>query len=207
MSSNSSIVIENLCSLSPDIGIACLYGDYKDKANQTLVHILGGLLHQFLTTSQKPIPDKVTQKLQDIRFQCKKIEAEDNFDLLKTQLQQLKRAFICIDAIDELEPKVRRQLLDVLKRLSTHNTRLFLTGRGHVENEVEKYFQVAQDCIVNISASDQDIQEFVRQQIKEGSDQDPEAMDEVLAKEIEDAIVKRSQGMYVPKHELGIKTI
>ena len=181
-----------------------MYADYKDTTNQTLVHILGCFLRQLL---QKPIPNTVTQKLQDIRFQCKKIEAKDNFDLLKIQLQQLKRTFICIDAIDELDPKVRRQLLGELKKLNTHNTRLFLTGRSHIESEVEKYFQVAQDCIVTISASDQDVREFVRQQIKEDSDQDSEAMDEVLAKEIEDAIVRRSQGMYVPKHEVGIKTI
>ena len=176
-----------------------MYADYKDKTNQTLVHILGSLLRQLLTTSQKPIPDKVTQKLRDIKYQDKKIEAEDNLDLLETRLQQLGRAYICIDAIDELEPKVRQQLLNALKKLGTNHTRLFLTGRGHIENEVEKHFQVAQEYIIPINASHQDIRKFVKQQIQE--DPDSEAMNEELAKDIEDAIVGKSQGMYVAEHE------
>ena len=136
----------------------------------------------------------MTQKLRGLKFQGKKIEAKDNLDLLETQLQQLRRAYICIDAIDELELKVRRELLDVLKKLSTNNTRLFLTGRSHIEHEVEKYFQVAQEYIVTISASDQDIQQFVKKQIE---DDNSDTMDEVLAKDIEDAIVRKAQGMYV----------
>ncbi|RPB22615.1 hypothetical protein L211DRAFT_764114, partial [Terfezia boudieri ATCC MYA-4762] len=50
----SSVVIDDLYSqfhkVHPNIGIACLYGDYKDEKNQTLVHILGSFLRQFLTT-------------------------------------------------------------------------------------------------------------------------------------------------------------
>lgn len=116
--------------------------------------------------------------------------------LLQIRLHQLNRAFICIDAIDELEPKVRRQLFNTLKDLCTKNTRVFLTGRGHVENEVQKCFQVTRN--ITLSASHQDIQLFVRQEIKENSS---EAMDDVLAKDIEDAIIKRSKGMYVKDFE------
>ena len=170
-----------------------MYADYKDQNSQTLVHILGSLLHQFLTTAQQPIPDEVVKKLRDIRHQGKKVGTDDILALLKIRLQQFKRAFICIDAVDELEPKARRQLLDTLKGLKTNNTRLFLTGRGHVENEVRECFQVTQACTVIISASEQDIGAFVQQQIMD--DPYPDAMDEVLEKDIVDAIFKKSQGM------------
>ena len=176
-----------------------MYADYNDRTNQTLVHILGSFLGQFLTTSRNPIPDKVVQKLMDLQDQRKNTGIEDNLELLGTLLQQLKHAFICIDAIDELEPKVRRQLFPVLKKLSPNNTRIFLTGRGHSENEVDKHFRVAQECIITISASHQDIREFVRQQIQD--DDDIEAIDEALAKDIEDAIVGKSQGMYVTEYK------
>ena len=128
-----------------------------------------------------------------IRNQGNKVGKEDILALLKIRLHQFQRAFICIDATDELEPTVLRQLLIVLKDLITNDTRLFLTGRGHIESEIQKYLQVAQRYTATITASQQDIQEFVEQQIKE--DLNPDAMNETLAKDIVDAILKKSQGM------------
>ena len=171
-----------------------MYADYKDQSSQTLVHILGSLLHQFLTNTQTPVLDEIVQKLQKIQHQARKLETGDTLALLKQRLYQLKRAYICIDAIDELEPQVLQQLLNVFKELVTSNntnTRLFLTGRGHIEIEVQRRLQVVHK--VDISASQQDIQEFIRQQIT--NDVNPDAMDEGLAKEIVDTIIKKSQGM------------
>ena len=167
-----------------------LYADYKDQTNQTLVHILGSFLRQFLATAQELIPEEVIEKLLEIRHLGGKVGTEDNLALLKIQLNHFKRAFICIDAIDELEPKVRRQLLDILKELGTY---LFLTGRHHIEDEVQQRLQVMQRYKIIISASQQDIQEFVQQQIID--DPNGDAMDKVLEKDIVDAITKKSQGM------------
>ena len=191
----SSAVIDYLYSQfhqHPTIGIACLYADYKDQNSQTLVNILGTFLHQLLTTTTEPIPDKVLDELQDIKNRRGKLGTEDCLVLLKIRLHQLKCAFICIDAVDELEPKVRRELLNILKELCTENIRLFLTGRQHIESDVQKCFQ--QKYRVIISASQQDIEVFLRKQIHD----DPyaeDAMDQALEKDIIDTIVKRSHGM------------
>ena len=170
-----------------------MYADYKDQNNQTLVHILGCLLHQFLTTAQQPIPNEVVKRLQDIRNKASKVGTEDILALLKIRLKQFKRAFICIDAADELEPRVLQQLLRVMKDIVTNDTRLFLTGRGHIESEIQKHLQVAQRYKATISARKQDIQKFVEQEIMD--DLNSDAMDEVLAKDIADAIIGRSHGM------------
>ena len=170
-----------------------MYADYKDQNNQTPVHILGSFLHQFLTTVQQPIPDEVVQKLHDIRHQGKKVETGDILALLKIRLKQFKRAFICIDAADELEPKVLQQLLRELKDLVTNDTRLFLTGRSHIRSEIQKHLQVTKNFGATISANQQDIQRFVEQQIMD--DLNSDAMDNVLANDIMDAIIERSQGM------------
>ena len=193
----SSVVVDNLYfqfHKHDKIGIACLYADYKDQTNQTVPHILGSFLRQFLTSVPEPIPDEVIQKLEDIHHGGRKAETVDILVLLKIRLQQLKCSFICIDAVDELEPKARQQLLNILKELNTNkNTRLFFTGRGHIETEVQQRFGDAQRY--DVSANHQDIRGFVRQQIKEDHDLNPEAMDNVLAKCIEDAIVEKSKGM------------
>ena len=188
----SSVVIDDLRSRCPDIGVACLYADYKDQANQTLYHILGTFLRQLLTTAQEPIPDEIIEKLRSIQREGGRV-GDDNLPLLKIRLNQLERAFICIDAVDELESKVRRQLLNALKELSTNNTRLFLTGRSHMKTEVQECFQATGAFTVTITANERDIETFVRQQIRD--DPDPDAIDEVLERDIIGAIIKKSQGM------------
>lgn len=161
-----------------------------------MVHILGSLLRQLLATSQEPILDEVIQKLQKIQFLGGSLGKEDALALLKIRFHQLRRVYICVDAVDELEPKVRQEVLDIYKEFSTYNnTRLFITGRDHIEGEVQKRFKVEQGYKVKISANYQDIREFVRQQIKEDEDLNPEAMDKALAQDIEDAIIEKSKGM------------
>ena len=176
-----------------------MYADYKDQANQTLAPILGTFLRQLLTTAQESIPDEVIKKLHDIQRQGGKVGDEDNLALLKTLFHQhqLKHAYICIDGVDELEPKVRQQLLKTLQELVTmtggRNIHLFLTGRDHIKSEVQNCFQVIQKYSVVISANEQDIKTFVGQQIME--DSNPDAMDKLLEKDIIDAIIRKSQGM------------
>ena len=172
-----------------------MYADHKDQINQNLGHILGSFLHQLLTSASEPIPipDKITQKLHHIQRQRGKPGVEDILTLLKIWLDQLKCAFICIDAVDELEPQVRRQLLNKLKELGTNNIRLFLTGRQHIESEIQKCFQVEDKYRVIISPHCDDIQEFLQQQIRD--DVIEGAMDEVLEKNIISVIIKKSQDM------------
>ena len=197
----SSIVIDDLYARLNEqshVGIACLYADYKDQSNQTLVPILGSFLRQFLTSAPVPISDEVIQKLHTIKHQGRKPGTDDILALLKIRLHQLKRAFICIDALDELEAKIRQQLLSHLQDLAADNKNiyLFFTARGHIESEVQKRLkEVTEEYRVEISASPQDIQRFVRQQIKEDHDLNSEAMDTVLTKNIEDAIIENSKGM------------
>ena len=191
----SSVVIDDLRSRCPNV--ACLYADYKDQNNQTLVNILGTFLRQFLATTQTPMPDEVTNKLHDIQREGGKVGFQDNLALLRIQLHHLKCAFICIDAIDELDPDVRWKLLKELKELDTENTRtrIFLTGREHVASEVQKQFQIPERNKVIISATRQDIEEFLNQKIQENRERDSAAMDDILAKAIVDTIIEKSQGM------------
>ena len=60
---------------------------------------------------------------------------------------------------------------------------------------MQKRLQVLPKYQVVISASEQDIQEFLGQQIKD--DLNPDAMDEVLEKNIVAVITEKSQGIYV----------
>ena len=148
-----------------------------------------------LAPSQTPIPAEITTRLHAIQRENGKVGLQDILALLKIQLHQIKCAFICIDGLDELNPDVRWKLLKELKALGPKNTRLFLTGRNHIESEVRKQFQTVEENKVIISATRQDIEEFVNQKIQENCNREPDAIDDVLAKAIIDTIFEKSQGM------------
>ena len=102
------------------IGIAYLYSDYRDQKAQTFVPILGTLLQQLLLGIS--LPQEVRDSLENIKKYGRNPSMYDLLALLETTLKHLKRAFICIDALDELEAKTRSQLLQVIGHLTTHTT-------------------------------------------------------------------------------------
>lgn len=190
-------MIDNLNARFPSLGVAWLYSDYRNASNQTLVNILGSFLRQFLT-SLPHIPGNLQARLEDIRKKYKSLETTDALDMLKHALQELEGSFICIDALDELEPNTRRQLLEKLKELSIYKSnrhRLFLTGREHIKSEIHGKFNVPSKYEVEITASIDDIRKFLLKELAE--DINPGAMDKQLEGEIVEELSKRSQGMYV----------
>ena len=193
---NSSIVIDDLTSrlVKPSmakVGIAYLYSDYRDQNAQTLLPILGTLLQQFLFGIPiVRLPQEARDRLKKIAGKASK---EDLLALLQTTLQNLECAFICIDALDELEAKTRKHLLREIKCLVTHNDslRVFLTARTHIKVEVE--IQVLSTISVEITAHPNDIRSYLKREIAD--DANPDDMDNALQSEIITSLVERSQQM------------
>ena len=176
------------------VGIAYLYADYRDQTAQTIVHILGSLLQQFLFgISPLGIPQKVRDTLEDMNKRGKNPSKDDLLALLQITLQHLECAFICIDALDELETKTRSQLLQEISHLIAQSTckslRVFLTGRKHIQAEVQKLSKIS----VEIVAHPDDIRSYLKREIE--ADENPDSMDEVLRDEIVTTLVERSQQM------------
>ncbi|RPB25174.1 hypothetical protein L211DRAFT_783598, partial [Terfezia boudieri ATCC MYA-4762] len=196
----SSLVIDHLCpKVTEKTSIVCLYADYRDWDNQTLVHILGSFLHQLLTgATLLHIPDQIIQTLKQVKKPNTQVELGGILAMLKLISPQLDGLFVCIDALDELEPQTRRDLLEVLSnelQLGTKNTRLFFTGRPHMEKEVQSYFNIPQELEVKIIANENDIRHYLSHKIAEDRCANPDAIDEALETEILVSLVARSQGM------------
>ncbi|KAF8421814.1 ankyrin repeat-containing domain protein [Tirmania nivea] len=217
----SSLVIDYLCSqvtgrTTHQTSIACLYADYRDRDNQTLVNILGSFLHQFLTSSSiLHIPDQVIKTLKEVKKRNTKVEFGDVLAMLKLILEQFDDSFLCIDALDELEPQTRRKLLDILSnklQVGTKAPRLFFTGRLHIQSEVQTYFKIRQEQEVKVIANENDIRKFLLHKIAEDRRVNPDMMNQVLENEILSMLITRSQGMYrireLPGHaKLGMKVL
>ena len=95
----------------------------------------------------------------------------------------MRRTFFCLDALDECaapdRAKILHSLRDIIKMSPT--TRVFLTGRPHVGDEVGKNLPGGA-AIVSISPREDDIIHYIHTKLSE--DPTSEEMDERLRAEI-----------------------
>ncbi|KAI5783940.1 ankyrin repeat-containing domain protein [Peziza echinospora] len=207
----SSLVIENLFKFRSDhqggnIGVAVLYSDYRDHASQTGKNILGSLLQQLLLLLPS-IPVEVQEQLVSVQMQRKHVETVHISQMLKKIVKEFHSVFVCIDAIDELDPKTCNELL-VSLREQLPTAKMFLTGRPTVRDTIIRALKMSahppEEFI--IKASESDIQSFLSNELEIDKNITPDAMNSELHAEILHKLTEDSKGMFLLPR-LQIKTV
>ena len=108
----------------------------------------------------------------------------------------MDRAFICIDALDELQEKHLPNLLRSLHAISESypGIRFFFTGRPHIEAEIAKYFSGSVRCL-QIKPPREDIMRYVEMMLDNYSIS--EAMNSDLQAEIMSRVSETISDVYV----------
>ena len=179
------------------MALACVYCDFRAHEEQSAGGVLAALLKQ-LVAQAEPMPEQITEAF----TRATREDGSRTLDLLEIRamlvqsLLALRRGFICIDAIDELPAKHRSEFWNSLQRIIREcpNTRLFITGRPHIREEVKKYFLGYPD-LAPIEPTDEDIRVYITMQLKK--DLELNAMDAGLEAEILRIIVDKCSGAYV----------
>jgi len=193
-------VIDHLCDQSSerDIAVVGLYCDFLSQHEQSTTNMLGVILKQFVNVGG--VSEHVKQAFETARkgFGGRCLRLPDMLELVKTTVASWPQVFICIDALDEALPK---HMLDLLRSLhgivqGSPNTRIFLTGRAIVLQEIKEIF-FTRAVIVPISPTKEDIKKFLVRQL--GSDTEPDAMDDSLRADILRVIPERISEMQVGK--------
>lgn len=138
-----------------------MYWDYRDQKEQTIEDILGALLTQLLK-SLREIPVTVMEIYEQRVGQNRSLGLEDSSELLRIACTQFRRVYICLDALDELQPSYLEGLLRRLSNVPSAS-QIFLTGRPHVQKVVQKF--VKTDTGIIIEAHESDIRRFVEHEI------------------------------------------
>ena len=163
--------------------IACFYFDFAVQKEQSPTSVLGSLLKQ-VVFGLTEIPAKIVQAFRGQKnvIGDRKPGLSEIVEMLQDILPR-QRAFICIDALDECIVEYRAKLLDSLKQIlhMSLNTRIFLTGRRHVWDEVEKHL-AGRVAAVSIAPTRADIIRFLHAKLKE--DTIPDAMNNSLEEDI-----------------------
>ena len=181
----SSLVVDSLCDWvrGGDAAVACFYFDFAAQKEQSLTNVLGSLLKQIVGGLEN-IPAKILQAFQDQGkvIGGRKLGLGEIVEMLQ-DISASRRTFICIDALDECVAEYRGKLLDSLAQVlhKSPTTRVFLAGRLHIRDEVEKHLD-GRVVAVSVTPTKDDIIQFLRARL--GEDTTPGAMDKALEEDI-----------------------
>ena len=191
------MVIDWLCDQirNRDIAVAGLYCDYLAQEQQSTTNILGAILKQLLERDGilKPLREFFREEKKG--FGGRAVQLRDLVEILKTTIASLPEVFICIDGLDECVPNNRRELLESLRDIvrDSPTTRVFLSGRPHIRDEVERYFMGA--ILIAAIPTIRDIERYL--EMKLDRDPTPSAMDDNLRAEIMRVIPRNISQMCV----------
>ena len=187
----SSLVIDRLGdrARSQGITVAGFYFDYAAQKEQSPANMLGAVLKQVIR-GLGVVPEEIARAYED-QEQVIGGRAPQLAEIVK-MLQNtvsMKRTFICIDALDECMAKYRVKILASLDQIlrSSPGTRMFVTGRPHIEVEVGKRLS-GRGTVIRITPQRHDILSYLHHRLKE--DVRPEAMDDNLKADVIKKICK-----------------
>ena len=120
--------------------------------------------------------------------------------LLQQRLAQSKRFSIFIDALDEFEPKERRELLNLLASLGSSGSglRVFLAGRESLREEINDKLPGIKRLSMASAGAMVDVALYVQEALQERiENRDLVVGDQSLISEIKQALTEHADGMYV----------
>jgi hypothetical protein len=176
------------------IGIACIYCDYKDRIEQTPVNMIGSLLRQLVQVEEQlPISDQLNALYQDHQKRNTRPLLEECSTALQSEVRRYKKVFVVVDALDECSEDngFRARLFKELGELKGA-IKLMVTSRPHVNVESE----LGGVRLLEVLASTDDVQRYLDERVS-GTPRLAHIVgnDVVLQKTIVDTIIEKIQGM------------
>jgi len=187
----SSLVIDSLCDRAHEDNIAVigLYCDFLSQQEQTTTNIMGALLKQLVGRGGIPDHLRVAFKKAKEEFGGRGPRLVDLMGMLKIGIAAIPQVLICLDALDECVPKRFSEILESLRDIlrESPGTRIFLTGRPHVGEDVQRYFP--KTVVIPINPNPNDIRSYVEMRLDK--DSEPEAMSNDLRADIVRVILEK----------------
>jgi len=181
----SSLVIDALCeqAVGGKAAVACFYFDFTAQEEQSPTAILGLVLKQIVGGLDE-IPEGIVKAFRDRGkvIGGQKLALSEIVKFLQ-DISSSRSIFICIDALNECPAGHRVTLLGSLNQVlqKSPGARIFLTGRPHIRDEVERHL-AEKAATRSITPAKDDITIFLRAKLK--VDTMPDAMDKSLEEEI-----------------------
>ena len=114
----SSLVIDSLRKQTrgENMVVLSLYCDYQTQKDQTAVNIIGSLLSQ-VALGARQVPSEIQRAFELGQRGRHALQLSDILELFVKTVSSIERVYICFDAMDELLPHNRSQLLRTLQQI------------------------------------------------------------------------------------------
>ena len=191
-------MIDTLCGLAREqnANVACFYFNFAVQKEQSPTHMLGALLKQLVCGLEKT-PEEVSLAYQGQKNTIggRGPQLADIVKMLQTTVSE-NPTFICIDALDECVAGYRVKILDSLNIVLRRSlgTRIFATGRPHIQTEVRKRLS-GKVTTIRITPRRGDVISYLHRRLDE--DTTPDAMNSSLKEDILKKIPKDISEMCV----------
>ena len=145
----------------PKVAISCIYCNYKEQAEQTVVNLVASLLKQIVQDSNTTL-DNLKPLYTRHNTQRTRPTVGELTMVLESEVRTHSKVFVVVDALDECceEDGTRATLLNVLESLAG-NVSLMVTSRDlpSIAREFEGKKRLT------ISANDEDIKAYIKGRI------------------------------------------
>ena len=181
----SSLVIDSVCDRAgeQDVAVACFYFDFAAKTEQQPTSMLGALLKQAVGGLDE-VPGEIAKAYENQKrvLGGRAPRLSDIVKMLQAASSE-KPTFICIDALDECAAEYRVKLLNSLNKIlqKAPGTRIFATGRPHIQDEVVRHLS-GEVTAIRVAPKRGDIIRCLRDRLD--GDTTPDAMGSSLEGEI-----------------------
>jgi hypothetical protein len=183
-------------STDKDTTIVYYFFDYSTKASLLVPIFLRSILHQVLTV-EKLLP--ATQlRLKSLFFEIEQweVDAVEVTSLFLDLCGALKRVFLLIDGLDEVDPNDGRVIRNFLKKFQgIASVKVFITT--HPAVDMSAVFSKCRTLKIKPQDVEPDITAFVEKQIEERSHEELYRCSPTLLESIKQALISGAQGMYV----------
>jgi hypothetical protein len=189
-----AIVIQYLQKTLQDenVAIACIYCNHKEQAKQTVRELVASLLKQFI--QDRPEISECAKSLHDNHYpKATRPCLSELTEVLRKEVGRYSKAFIIIDALDELIERDRGHLIKEVQSLP-NTVNLMVTSRPLLS--IEQILSGAKSK--EIRADERDVRTYINHYIRH----EPRlslliGAEETLHKDIADKISINVRGMYV----------
>ena len=184
-------MIDRLCDQAKeeDIVVACLYYDFLAQQEQTITSVIGAILKQVVSRGgiSKNIRESFLEAKREVGGRGPRLA--DLMGMLRIAIASLPQVFICVDALDECLPKYLPEFLEFLGDIvrESPRTRIFLTGRPHVGDDIQRYFP--KPVMIPISPKPEDIRNYLEMRLER--DAESQAMSSDLRADVVRIILER----------------
>lgn len=176
-----------------DVAVTCVFCNRQESAgiySQSTTNLLGSIIRQFGLDKNNHLVD-----LQDLRVRFRdrtRDSLNKEFRLfLQTMVSEYKRVFCVVDGLDECEPEIREELVEILSHLNPQVNLLF-TSRDISDFEMD----LPKLVISEVDAKPRDLSIYVDARIRSSNTLKKHLHgDASLRRKLEESIMATSQGM------------